>query len=145
MDDSIQLMRQIAVKAIVTENFKNQIGGEIRRNLEQLDAELQQLEFRSKRSIADLEKKFGPNLPPEAKTQIETIKNQLETERARLTQLKNEMLEQSKTLASLVVDSVVTQFTVENLVEVKVGENIFQRLEGGVILIKDGVIQEIQV
>jgi acyl carrier protein len=145
MVDSIQLLRQIAVKAIVTENFKNQIGSEIRRNLEQLDAELQQLEFKTKRSIADIEKKFGVTLPPESKAQVETMKNQLESERTRLTQLKNEMQEQSKNLAELVIDSVVTQFTVENLVEVKVGENIFQRLEGGAIIVKDGIIQKIQV
>ena len=43
------------------------------------------------------------------------------------------------------VGSVVTQFTVENPVEVRIGENIFQRLEGGEILVKDGVIQEIRL
>jgi phage host-nuclease inhibitor protein Gam len=145
MADSIQLMRQVAVKAIVTENFKNQVESEIKRNLEQLDAELQQLEFRSKRSIADIEKKYGSNLPEESKVQIQTIKNQLESERARLTQLKAEMQEQNKALSNLAVGSMVTQFTVENSVEVKVGENIFQRLEGGSIIVKDGVIQEIHI
>ena len=145
MVDSIRLMRQIAVKVIVTENFKEQVGSEIRRNLEQLDAELQQLEFRSKRSISDIEKKFGSSLPPESKSQIGSIREQLEAERTRLNQLKTEMQDQNKNLADLAVDSVVTQFTVENLVEVKVGENIFQRLEGGAIIVKDGIIQEIQV
>ena len=44
MVESLQLIRQIAVRAIVTENFKNQVGQEIQRNLQQIDAELQQLE-----------------------------------------------------------------------------------------------------
>jgi seryl-tRNA synthetase len=144
MVDSIQLTRQIPVKAIVTENFKTQVGNEIKRNLEQLDAELQQLEFKSKRSIADIEKKFSGKLADDTKEQIETIKTQLETERNRLTQLKSELQEQGNALSKLAVNSIVTQFTVENLVEVRVGENIFQRLEGGAIIVRDGVIEEIQ-
>ncbi|MBY0357735.1 MAG: YlqD family protein [Candidatus Obscuribacterales bacterium] len=145
MVESIQLMRQIAVKAIVTENFKTQVASEINRNLQQIDAELQQLEFKGKRAIADLEKRSLQPLPPEAKMQVETIRGQVESEKLRLSQLKDEMTAQSSALSELPIGSVVTQFTVENPVEVRVGENIFQRLEGGEILVKDGVIQEIRL
>jgi len=145
MVETIQLMRQVAVKAIVTENFKNQVGNEINRNLQQIDAELQQLEFKGKRAIADIEKRGPQPLPAEARIQIETIRNQVEQEKMRLLQLREEMNGQSQALAELPLGSVVTQFTVENPVEVRIGENIFQRLEGGEILVKDGVIQEIRV
>jgi predicted RNase H-like nuclease (RuvC/YqgF family) len=145
MVDSLQLMRQIAVKAIVTENFKIQAGNEIARNLEQLDAELQQLEFRTKRTIAEFEKGSGTTPSPEAKMQIETLRLQLEAEKTRINQIKEELQGQRKILAELPLGSVVTQFTVENPIEVKVGENIFQRLEGGEILVKDGIIQEIKL
>ena len=77
--------------------------------------------------------------------QIETIRNQVEAEKMRLLQLKEEMQGQNQALTELPVGSVVTQFTVENPVEVRIGENIFQRLEGGEILVKDGVIQEIRI
>lgn len=145
MVESIQLVRQIAVRAIVTENFKSQVGSEIQRNLQQIDAELQQLEFKGKRAIADIEKRSGGAVTAEARVQIETIRQQLEAEKMRLLQYKEEMQGQSQALAELPVGSVVTQFTVENPVEVRVGENIFQRLEGGEILVKDGIIQEIRV
>ncbi len=145
MVESIQLMRQIAVRAIVTENFKNQVGAEINRNLQQIDAELQQLEFRGKRAIADIEKRTGGIASAEAKMQVESIRSQIESEKMRLLQLKEEMQGQGQALAELPLGSVITQFTVENPVEVRIGENIFQRLEGGEILVKDGVIQEIRV
>ena len=145
MVETIQLMRQVAVKAIVTENFKNQVATEINRNLQQIDAELQQLEFKGKRAIADLEKRAGQPVPPEVRIQIETIRQQVEAEKLRLLQLKEEMMAQNQALTELPVGSVVTQFTVENPIEVRIGENIFQRLEGGEILVKDGVIQEIRV
>jgi len=143
MVETIQLMRQVAVKAIVTENFKTQVAGEITRNLQQIDAELQQLEFKGKRAVADLEKRAAT--APEVRMQIETIRGQVETERMRLLQLKEEMTGQQQALGDLPIGSVVTQFTVENPIEVRIGENIFQRLEGGEILVKDGVIQEIRI
>ncbi|HEY9793779.1 MAG TPA: YlqD family protein [Candidatus Obscuribacterales bacterium] len=145
MAETIQLMRQVAVKAIVTENFKAQVANEIERNLQQIDAELQQLEFKGKRAIADIEKRGGNPPAPEIKVQIETIRQQVEAEKMRLLQLKEEMGAQKQALSELPIGSVVTQFTVENPIEVRIGENIFQRLEGGEILVKDGVIQEIRI
>jgi hypothetical protein len=145
MAETIQLMRQVAVKAIVTENFKAQVANEIERNLQQIDAELQQLEFKGKRAIADIEKRGGNPPSPEIKMQIETIRQQVEAEKMRLAQLREEMGAQKTALAELPIGSVVTQFTVENPIEVRIGENIFQRLEGGEILVKDGVIQEIRI
>ena len=121
------------------------MAAEINRNLQQIDAELQQLEFKGKRAIADIEKRSPQPIPPEVRAQIETIRQQVESEKLRLAQLKEEMTAQSNALNELPIGSVVTQFTVENPVEVRVGENIFQRLEGGEILVKDGVIQEIRI
>lgn len=145
MVESIQLIRQIAVRAIVTENFKAQVGAELQRNLQQIDAELQQLEFKAKRAIVEIEKKAGAGGSVESRSQTDAIRAQVEAEKARLTQMKEEMQAQMQALSELPVGSVITQFTVENPVEVSVGENIFQRLEGGEILVKDGVIQEIRI
>ncbi len=144
MVQSIQLMRQIAVRAIVTENFKSQVRSEIARNIEQLDAEAQQMEFKSKRAIADLEKRSGGAPLPEMRLQIDQIKGQTESEKTRLEQLKQDLQAQSRALAELPLGSVVTQFTLESPLDVNVGDNIFQRLEGGEILVKDGIIQEIR-
>jgi hypothetical protein len=145
MAESISLIRQIAVRAIVTENFKTQVANEITRNIQQIDAELQQLEFKGKRAVADIEKRAGGMVSTDARVQIETIRSQVEQEKMRLLQLKEEMQGQNQALTELPVGSVVTQFTVENPVEVRIGENIFQRLEGGEILVKDGIIQEIRI
>ncbi len=145
MVESIQLMRQVSVRAIVTENFKTQVAGEISKNLAQIDAELQQLEFKAKRAVADIEKRAISPMSNDTKAQVEAIRQQVETEKMRLAQLQEEMTGQNQALNELPVGSVVTQFTLENPVEVRIGENIFQRLEGGEILVKDGVIQEIRL
>lgn len=144
MVESIQLVRQISIRTIVTENFKTQVATEIGRNLQQIDAELQQLEFKGKRAIADIEKRSVTPLSADSKNQIEGVRAQVEAEKVRLSQLKEEMQGQSTALSELPIGSVITQFTLENPVEVRVGDNIFQRLEGAEILIKDGIIQEIK-
>jgi hypothetical protein len=100
--------------------------------------------LKGKRAISEIEKKSVQPFSNETKGQIDSIKAQVEQEKARLTQLKDEMQGQSQALTELPIGSVVTQFTLENPVEVRVGDNIFQRLEGGEILIKDGIIQEIK-
>jgi len=145
MADSIQLTRQIAVRTIVTENFKKQVSEEIARNLQQIETEMQQMEFRVKRAIADLEKHAGNLATVDDRTQIGNLRAQLEAEKIRLNQLKEDMQSQSKALVELPIGSVVTQFTLESPVELKVGENLFQKLEGGELLVKDGVIQEIKL
>jgi seryl-tRNA synthetase len=145
MAESIQLMRQVQVKAIVTANFKVQVANEINRNLQQIDAELQQLEFKGKRAIADIEKRSIQPMSADTKAQIDGIRSQVEAEKARLTQMREEMITNNNALNELPEGSVVTQFTVENPVEVRLGENIFQRLEGGEIIVKDGIIQEIRL
>jgi len=81
----------------------------------------------------------------EDRSQVGNLRAQLEAEKIRLNQLKEDMQGQSKALVELPIGSVVTQFTLESPVQVKVGENLFQRLEGGEILVKDGVIQEIKI
>jgi len=144
MVDSIQLTRQIAVRTIVTENFKTQVAEEIARNLQQIETEMQQMEFRIKRAIADLEKRTGTAASAEDRSQVVNLRGQMETEKIRLNQLKEEMQGQSKALMDLPVGSVVTQFTLESPIEVRAGENLFQKLEGGEILVKDGIIQEIR-
>jgi len=144
MVESIQLTRQIAVKTIVTENFKNQVSEEITRNLQQIETEMQQMEFRIKRAIADLEKRIGASASAEDRSQVVNLRGQMETEKIRLNQLKDEMQAQNKALMELPIGSVVTQFTLESPIEVKAGENLFQKLEGGEILVKDGIIQEIR-
>ncbi|MCA9804643.1 MAG: hypothetical protein KC777_21885, partial [Cyanobacteria bacterium HKST-UBA02] len=98
MVESIQLIRQIAVRAIVTENFKEQVSAEIQRNLQQIDAELQQLEFKGKRAIADIEKQSQGIITDEIKFQVESIRQQVEAEKLRLLQLREEMQGQSQAL-----------------------------------------------
>jgi hypothetical protein len=142
--EAIQVIRQVAVKTIVTEQFKSLVAAELEKNTQQIDAELQQLEFRVRRLVADIEKRSTQLLSAETQSQVKAVRDQADQERTRLSQMKNEMETQGKYIADLPLDSQFTQFTLQSPLDLKVGDTIFQKLEGGEIIIKDGVVQEIR-
>jgi hypothetical protein len=142
--EAIQVIRQISVKTIVTEQFKSLVAAELEKNTQQIDAELQQLEFRVRRLVADIEKRSTQLLSAETQSQVKAVKDQADQERTRLSQMKSEMEVQGKYIADLPLDSQFTQFTLQSPVDLKVGDTIFQKLENGEIIIKDGVVQEIK-
>lgn len=121
---SISLKRQVAVKAIVTDTFKTNASNEIQQSLQQLDLNLQQLDFQGKRAVSDLEKQ-----KPEPGA-IENLKGQIEQERQRLLINKQELLQRLNLIAQLEMNSEFLQGTLENYVEVKVGDNLSEKPGG---------------
>jgi hypothetical protein len=135
---SISLKRQVAVKAIVTETFKANASNEIQQSLQQMDLNLQQLEFQAKRAITDLEKqKPGPG-------EMDNLKAQIEQERQRLLMSKNELLQRLNIIAQLELNTEFLQGTLDNYVTINVGENLYDKLSNAEIILKDGVVVEIR-
>lgn len=136
--ESISLKRQVSIKAIVTEVFKTNASGEIQQNLQQIDLGLQQLEFQAKRAISEAEKqKASP-------AEVENLKAQVEQERQRLNVGKQELLQRLNMISQLEMNSEFLQGQLENYVEVKVGDNLYEKISNAEIVLKDGVVVEIR-
>jgi len=135
---SISLKRPVAIKAIVTETFKSNASNEIQQALQQLDLGLQQLEFQGKRAVADLEKK-----PPMA-GEMENLRAGIEQERQRIMAQKNDFLQRLNMIAQLELNSEFLQATVENYVQVNVGDNLYEKLSNTEVILKDGVVVEVR-
>jgi hypothetical protein len=135
---SISLKRQVAVKAIVTETFKKNASAELQENLKQLDLAMQQLEFQGKKALSELEKqKPSPQ-------QIENLKMQIEQERQRLLANKQELLQRLNQIAQLEMNSEFLQGVVDNYVEVKIGDNLYEKMSNTEVILKDGIVVEIR-
>ena len=134
---SIKLKRQVAVKAIVTETFKTQATSELQQALQQIDLNLQQLDFQGKRAIAEFEKK-------NAQAEIENVKAQLENEKNRIMAAKNELLQRLNVINQLEMGSEFLQGSIENFVEIKVGDSLYEKLSNTEVIVKDGVVAEIR-
>lgn len=144
MADSLSLRRQVIIKAIVTDNFKQQASAELQAALQNLDMNLQQLEFQGKRAISDLEKKSISPAGPMVQAQIDQLKQQIDAERNQLMAAKNDMLQKLNMIGQLEINSEFVQAQVDNFVDVAVGDNLYVKLSSPEVIVKDGIVVEIR-
>ena len=122
----LTLKRQVAIKAIVTDKFKKYLSLEIEENVKNAE-----------RRIAELE----PALQNAAPT--DPLAYQWSTE----VQQHKSMIEQAplqqKTVDELEVDSEYPQGLVDGFVTIAEGDNLYEKLAGVELTVKDGVVTSI--
>ncbi|MBI5701543.1 YlqD family protein [Candidatus Saganbacteria bacterium] len=135
--NSVELKRVVMVKAIVTEAFKDNLIKELDRAVKNLEAQESQMNNQSKNYLEDLKKK---GLMQKAVA----FKNQLEEEKTRQAAAKSDLLMKIEEAKRLTVGSEFVQGPLEGPVNVSVGDNLYKKVGGAEILVKDGIIQEIR-
>lgn len=135
---SIALRRQVTIVAIVTEQFRQQASAELQAALQQTDMEAQQLEFQGKRAVTDFEKRGASG------AELENIKSQIEEQRQRIKGQKADLLGKLDMIGKMDLNSEFIQGTVDNFVDVKVGDPIYAKLSNPQVIVKDGIVQEIR-
>jgi len=130
----LTVSRPVVIKAIVTEGFKRLYVQDLEEAIKRVETIIQQLDSQIRRT--ELERQVSP--------QARAIRQQLELERARQEGTKAELSMRLREAQELELNSEFTQGTVESLVEVNVGDNLFTRLGRTEIVVKDGIIMEIR-
>ena len=135
--NEIELKRVVMVKAIVTEAFKQNLAKELDRAIANLDNQVGQMEERGKSYLEDLKKK---GLMQKAAA----FKHQLDDERARQTASKSDLLMKTEEAKGLQLNTEFVQGPLEGPVVVKIGDNLYKKIGGAEIIVKDGIILEIR-
>lgn len=130
----LTVSRPVVIKAIVTEGFKRLYLQDLEEAIKRVDTIVQQLDMQIRRT--ELERQVSP--------QSRALRQQLELERARQEGTKAELSMRLREAQELALNSEFTQGTVESLVEVNVGDNLFTKLGRTEIVVKDGIIMEIR-
>lgn len=130
----ITLTRPVLIKAIVTESFKRLYIQELEDASKRVDMLIQQIDTQIRRT--ELERQLSP--------QSRAVRQQLELERARQEGTKAELQMRLREAEALELNSEFPQGTVESLVEVSIGDNLFNRIGRTEIVVKDGIIMEIR-
>lgn len=130
----LTVTRPVVIKAIVTEGFKRLYIQDLEDAVKRVDVIVQQLDTQIRRT--ELERQVTP--------QARAIRQQLELERARQEATRAELTMRLREAQELELNSEFTQGTLESLVEVKVGDNLFTKLGRTEIVVKDGIIMEIR-
>lgn len=132
----MQIRQPVVVKTVLTEQTKQQIIQEQRRQVEQLMIELEQLEQQGKQAMEQAMAQGGQV--------AQQIRQQLEQERAKRLQQREQLIQQIQQIQQLELGTELQNMTVETTVEVNVGDDWSKILMGSEIIVKDGVVQEIR-
>jgi F0F1-type ATP synthase membrane subunit b/b' len=130
------LKRPVVVKHIVTEAFKEAALREVAATLEQIERNLEQMEFQGRRMVAELER--------QAPSQAIAMREELKRERQRQEALRDELLAKQAQIASLEVNSLFVSGTYEAPVQLNVGERFGLKMRQAEILVKDDIIVDIR-
>lgn len=133
---TITLKRIVTIKVIVTDQFKQYLVSELERAIRNLQLQLQQVETYANQYIADLEQK---NMAQQATA----FRQQVAAEKQRQDLAIQELQKRIEEAKRLPLDSEFIQGTVDGLVQIKKGDNLYEKLGAMEITIKDGVIQKI--
>jgi hypothetical protein len=130
----LNVTRPVLIKAVVTESFKRLYVQDLEDAIKRAETILEQITTQIRRS--ELERQVSP--------QSRALRQQLEVEHARQEAARAELQMRLREAEALELNTEFTQGTVESLVEVKIGDNLFTRLGRAEILVKDGIILEIR-
>lgn len=136
-EKSVELKRIVMVKAIVTEAFKQNLIKELERAAGNIDTQSAQMDTQGKTYLEDLKKK---GLMQKAAA----FKHQMDEEKARQAAAKSDLMMKVEEAKRLQLGSEFVQGPLEGPVHVAIGDNLYKKVGGAEIIVKDGIIQEIR-
>ena len=133
---SLTITRPITLRVIVTEEFKQEMEAELQEAADTTQRRIDQIDFQARRVLADLQR---TDL-----NQAMQVRQQIEAEKDRHESAKKELLERAKQVRELELGSEFPRGTLEGTVEIKEGDNLYDKLAKTEIVIKDGIVVEIR-
>jgi hypothetical protein len=133
---SLVIKRPVQVTVITTESFKQDLLKELQESIGAVQSHIEQMEFQGRRALADLQR---TNL-----NQAMALRQQLETEKRKYEDMKKELEQRIEEVTALEIGAEYPRGTLESEVEIKSGDNLFEKLSQAQVIIKDGIVQEIR-
>jgi predicted Holliday junction resolvase-like endonuclease len=130
------LNRQVVLKAIVTPKLKESLIAEVNEAIARVNETQDQLEVQSRRVMLELQR---TDL-----NRAMAFRQQLDAEKRRHSDLKEELDERLKEYQALEMSTEFTRGVLEGQVEVQQGDNLAEKLSRAEILTEDDIIREIR-
>lgn len=138
---TIQLKRQVTVKTKVTDNFRTRAKGELDNELKLIDTQMQQLEAQFQYSLQQLEKvaQQGQNV----QGQLQQLNQEAQQKRSQMASVKMQISSELGNLDKIENGQYIVTGMLENTVDLRLGDNLYDHLQNAEILVEDGVITAI--
>lgn len=139
--NTVQLNRQVTVKTLVTDAFRERAKAELDNELKLIDTQLQQLEAQYQYSLQQLEKvaQQGQNV----QQQLAQLNQEAQQKRNQLASLKMQVSSQLGNLDKVENGQYIVTGMLESTVQLNVGDNIYDKLMNAEMLVEDGVVKGI--
>jgi paraquat-inducible protein B len=122
----ITVKRKVAVRAIVTDQFKDFLRLELKENIRMAKQRIEEIENQMKQG-----------------EKVATLIPQLLSERQQLQYTLDYEAAQHDAIDKLEGGSMFSQGTIDGFVTVSEGDNLYEKIGGMEVVVKDGVIQKI--
>ncbi len=139
----IKVKRPVTIKTIVTSDFKKQAAEELSKEIQLLESQIIQLELQHKQVI-DQVNSFNTQYEESSSQQVQDALEDIATRLQQMSGIKQELMSQRDTINHIALENVIVTGSLENYVELEIGENIYDKFKQAEILVKDGIIQEIK-
>ena len=140
---SLTIKRPITVRAVVTPTWKEEAEREISNGIAAADQQLAQLEQEGQQVVEQVRRQSANPLDPRVQEQVANIQQQVAGKRSELEEQKRNLLQQQAQVRELEMDQIVEQGQLESSCELKVGDNLVQKMQVSIV-VKDGVIQSME-
>lgn len=136
MDTTLRLRQDVGLIFIVTDELKARLLDEFNAAQEEVQRQIDQFDFRARHALAELQR-ADLNRAMAARQQIDAEKRRLEA-------VKRELQEREGEITGLVIGDEYPRGTLEGVAEISLGDNLFEKLAGVQIVVKDGVVVDIR-
>jgi esterase/lipase len=134
---ALTLKRTVTIKAIVTEDYKKYLAYEIQQSMNSAQGQVKAIEMGAQRQLDELSSQSG------TEQQVQVVSQKLQHEQAQFQHTMMELNRRMNHVKTLELGQMFVQGTVDGWVSVTAGDNLYQKLGGMEIIIKDGIVQEI--
>lgn len=132
---NIKLSRKVLVKSIVTEDFKNSFATQLQHIRKEIEANIEKVKAEESRLL--ISGNLGPN-------ELNAFRSRLGKERESQEVAKQEVDDKMKEIEKLEIGSVYPYTSLDSMVEIKEGDNLFEKINQGEILVRDGIVISIK-
>ncbi|CAI8182360.1 MAG: YlqD family protein [Prochlorococcus sp.] len=139
---TLQIKRAITIRAVVTPSWKEEAEREISNGIANIDQQLAQLEQEGQQVVEEVRRQSANPLDPRVQDQVAQVQQQVAAKRAELEEQKRNLLQQQAQVRELEMEQIVEQGQIESFCDLKVGDNLVEKMQVSVV-VRDGVVQSI--
>lgn len=135
-EENMKLKREVAVKSVVTEEFKSRLKQELIGMQGKMQAAIEELDLHLKR--------FVPEIAKNDIEQAGRLRREITNERQRHERAMAEIEARLREIEGLAIGDEYYQGKIDGEVEIAVGDDLEAKIYGAEIVVKDGKVQEIR-